>query len=87
MGWRILNTIINHPKLNKYKVVNVEELYHDVSLNIVEILDSKHSNYNYEIWYKNGRNDVYVRSDNTVYCYKFYDNGNRLVLTKGEIYE
>lgn len=87
MGYRILKTLINHPKLQGFTSCDESEMYDTQAINIVSNLDKMFSSYTYEIWNLNGRNDVYVRSDNTVYCYKFYDNGNRLVLTKGEIYE
>ena len=50
-------------------------MYSSLSLKVVEVLDSIYGkdNYEYSIWYKNGRHDVEVRYNNQVFDYKYYD--------------
>lgn len=38
--------------------------------------------YNYEIWDKDNRNDVYVNYKNKLDKYKFYESNNNLILKK-----
>ena len=82
-GWRILKTITNHDKLNKIKYIDEKQMYDLLTINVIETLDKIHKDYNYEIWYKDNRNDVFVRENDNFYYYKFYDNGRRLDFIEG----
>ena len=81
-GWQILKTITNHVKLQNIISIRNEDMYMKEALNIVNFLNEKYKNYTYQIWHKNGMNDVYVRENNIVYEYKYFDCGKRLELVK-----
>lgn len=78
-GWQILKTITNHPKLEKFSTISENEMYFDDALNIVNELNKLHKNYSYEILHKNGKHEVWVRENNFVYKYLFYNNGKTLI--------
>lgn len=80
-GWQIIKTITKHPKLESLKVIPEQTMYHEPSENIVAKLNTLHTDYTYEIWFKNGRNDVYVSDGKSYFEYKFYKNGKKLKLT------
>lgn len=79
-GWRILKNLTNHYKLKEIGCVDNDKMYDRLSLNVVNVLNSKHNSYIYEIWYKNGQNDVYVRENEVFYHYKFFEDGKILNL-------
>ena len=81
-GWSILKTLINHDKLNNYNILSNEEIYDQRNIKIEKQLKDIHKtdNFNYSIWYKNNRNDVYVYLDNNSYEYKYYYEGNNIRL-------
>ena len=79
-GWQILKTITNHEKLIEVESVDEEKMYDLLSVNVVDVLNKKHKDYSYEIWYKDNQNDVFVREKDNFYHYKFYDNGKKLDL-------
>jgi hypothetical protein len=65
-----------------------DSFYDPLSINVVNALDVMHKDYNYEIWFKNGANDVYVSEEDKFYHYKFYEDGKRLELkARGDIYD
>ncbi len=74
-GWQILKTITNHPKLERINYVSEEEMYFDIALKTVNELDKifGKDNYEYSIWYKDGKHDVVVRYNDQVFDYKYYD--------------
>ena len=87
-GWQILKTITNHQSLAMVESINENEMYDKLAINITNELDKLYSDYNYEIWYTNGANDVYVNSDEKFYHYKFFDEGKRLeIKARGDIYD
>ncbi len=79
-GWQIVKTLTKHPKLERFKPLPEGKMYHNISENIVAKLNLLHKNYFYEIWFKNGRNDVYVNDGVMHYEYKFFRNGKKLKL-------
>ncbi len=79
-GWQILKTITNHSKLSSIKPLTEDKLYFQTAINIVNNLNKLHTNYEYQIWHKNGMNDVYVNKNNKVFHYKYYKEGSRLIL-------
>ena len=81
-GWQVLKTITNHQKLKNISKFPETKIYMPEAINIVTILDLKHKKYTYQIWHKNGMNDVYVRENDIVYEYKYFDGGKRLELVK-----
>ena len=84
-GWRILKTITNHEKLKEIESVSEESMYDELSINVVNVLNKKHQDYSYEIWYVNNQNDVFVREKNNFYHYNFFENGQKLYLVDNYI--
>lgn len=71
-GWKLLNTIIDHPKLSDVGKINVEDIYSPLYLRIVENLNEIHGDdFTYEIWDKHGLNRISVRCNNKVFKYTF----------------
>ncbi len=81
-GWNILKTITNHPKLSAFIAIKDNEIFDPLIVNIQKSLSKIYDKFYFTVWYINGRNDVYVHSDNNFYEYKFYDCGNKLVKIK-----
>lgn len=81
-GWQILKTITNHKKLNKIKFIDPQYMYMEEAINIVNFLDNVHKNYEYQIWHKNGMNDVYVRENDVVFEYKYFNKGTTLEIVR-----
>lgn len=79
-GWRILKTIIDHEKLKSITPIKEKNMYDKRVLRIKKQLDTHFENYNFSVWYVNGRNDVYVYDNNSQseYHFKFYQGGNKL---------
>ena len=72
MGWRILNTIINHDKLKNVGTVDKEDMYSRTYVMVVnKIKELFGDDITFEIWDKNNMNRVYVRCNNQVFKYKF----------------
>jgi GNAT superfamily N-acetyltransferase len=78
-GWQILKTITNHSKLESVESLHEIDLYFEDAINIVQELNKLHKDYIYQIWHKNGKHEVWVRENNLVYKYQYYDNGKTLV--------
>lgn len=78
IGWDILKTITDHPKLSDFNMLNEREIFDPLFVNIERSLADLYDDFDFNVWYINGRNDVYVHSDNNFYEYKFFDNGNKL---------
>ncbi len=80
LGWKILKSIINHPKLKDFEVY--EDIFDPLAVNIKNQLSKIYKIFDFNVWYKNGRNDIYVHSNQNFHEYKFYDNGNKIVKVK-----
>lgn len=82
-GWQILKTITNHPKLIEIEPVSKEEIYSQTAIKIVNELKKLHKGeFNYQIWHKNGRNDVEVYDFNNYYEYKYYKQNDTIILER-----
>ena len=81
-GWQIVNNILNHEKLANIGKINKEKMYDSLVLSIKDKLDKMHSDYSYSVWYKNGRNDVYVYEKGMFYSYKFIKSQKGIELIK-----
>ena len=80
-GWQILKTITNHSKLNSIESISNDKMYSKTAILIYDELSKIHGdNFNYEIWYKDGRNDVYVYDFNNYYEYKYCKTDDGIVL-------
>jgi len=82
-GWQILKTITNHPILNEIKSIREEEMYSKTAIKIVNELEKIHKQkFNYEIWYNDGKNDVFVYDFNNYYEYKYYKENDNIILER-----
>jgi predicted GNAT family N-acyltransferase len=87
-GWQILKTITNHEKLKELTVLDESCIYDKLAINVTSELNKLYTDYNYEIWYTGGANDVYVNENDKFYHYKFFEEGKRLELKAwGEVYD
>ena len=77
-GWQILKTITKHSQLESVETLHEKDMYFEDAVNIVKELNKLHNNYEYQIWHKNGKHEVWVRENNLVYKYQYYDNGKTL---------
>ncbi len=85
-GWQILKTITNHKKLTDIDALPENEMYFDIALKTKKILDKKFgNNYEYSIWHKNGRHDVEVNYNDTLYKFKYYYESNEFWLEEENI--
>ena len=84
MGYRILSSLISHPKLDGFSPCPVSEMYDSEVCAIVKRLDTLFTTYTYEVWNSCGRNDVYVLENGKEHYYKFYEGGNKLIEQEGE---
>lgn len=84
-GWQILKTITNHPKLDFISPIPIKDIYWDTAILIFKKLKNMHgNNFNYEIWYKDGKNDVYVYDFKNYYEYKYFIKEDGIALEKVE---
>lgn len=61
-------------------------MYFDIALKTKKILDKKFgNNYEYSIWHKNGRHDVEVNCNDTLYKFKYYYESNEFWLEEENI--
>lgn len=76
----IMNDLINHPKLNDFETLKMEEAYDkrnvEIELQLSQIF--KDDNFNYSVWYKNGLHNVYVYYKNSTYEYEYFDDENKI---------
>ena len=56
LGWKILKSIINHPKLKDFEVY--EDIFDPLAVNIKNQLSKIYKIFDFNVWYKNGRNDT-----------------------------
>lgn len=81
IGWRILKTITDHNLLVDLLPLKESEIFDEEALAIINKLEKTHQNFTYEIWNKDGRNDLYVREKNIYYQYKYVFEKKKLTLT------
>lgn len=77
-GWRILKTLTNHEKLSLYDDIPLEEVYDLRNIAIEKKLVSMYNTsfFNYAIWDKSGRHDVYTYIDGIHHEYEYFvDDG------------
>lgn len=74
-GWQILKSITHHDKLARIVEISQEDIFNPVFVNVYKELNKIHTNFAYEIWDENCKNDISVRENNKVFKYKFYDEG------------
>lgn len=81
-GWDILKTLTNHPKLEKYNIMDIELIYDPRNVEIEKQLTElyKTDDFNYEVWYKNGLHNVYTCVNGISYEYEYFIEGNKITL-------
>ena len=77
-GWQILKVITNHKKLEEFDYIKKSDCYFVDAVNIVDELNKIHHNYSYGILHKDGKHEVWVRENNLIYKYQYYNNGKVL---------
>lgn len=84
MGWRILKTITNHDKLEKFKKVNYEDIYDKRNIKIEKQLCNIYgtNDFNYSVWYKNGLHNVYVWCNGISDEYEYFEEEDIIRLEK-----
>ena len=78
LGWRILNTLINHPKLKEYVPLEIDEIHDSRNVQIEQLLTKMYDteDFNYSVWYKNGLHNVYTYLNGIPYEYEYFiENG------------
>lgn len=81
-GWEILKTITHHPQLSNFNTVSENEIFDPLMIKIKQELKKLHSNFTFNVWYINGRNDVYVCENGKFYEYKFFKSGENLKIKR-----
>lgn len=80
-GWQILKTITKHEKLKSIKEIPRSDMYFDIAIMVKKKLNELFGDkYEYSIWHKDGRHDVEVNYNGTLYKYKYYIENNALCL-------
>lgn len=91
LGWSILKTLTNHPKLSEYDILSQAEILDgrnvEIERQLIEMYGTE--DFNYSVWYKNGLHNVYTYLDGTPYEYEYFEdeNGLRLVEVINKTYK
>lgn len=82
MGWNILKTIIDHPKLKNFDTLDIDDIYDKRNIEIENQLRKifKSEDFNYMVWYKNGMHNVYVYYNEKTYEFEYFEDDNGLIL-------
>jgi len=82
LGWSILKTLTNHPKLDEYDILSQEEIIDSRNKEIQRQLTEmyKTDNFNYSVWYKNGLHNVYTYLNGIPYEYEYFIENDKLRL-------
>ena len=80
IGWSILKTLTNHPKLKDYEIQ--EDIYDKRNIEIEKQLKElyKTEDFNYTVWYKNNLNKVYTYVNGISHEYDYYTENNKIKL-------
>lgn len=80
-GWQILKTLTNHPRLKNVSSISNDRMFSKLAILINKKLSTMfEKEYSYSIWYKNGRNDVYVYCAGKDYEYKYHNKQETIEL-------
>ena len=89
IGWNILKTLTNHPKLADFNTT--DDIYDKRNIEIEKILTNLFGsdNFNYSVWYKNGMHNVYAYFDGKAYEYEYFIENDvlRLEEVKNKTYK
>ena len=82
MGWSILKTLTNHPKLKSYDTLTEDDVLDKINIQIEAQLTNIYgtSEFNYCVWYKNRLHNVYVYFDGKPYEYEYFIEDGKIRL-------
>lgn len=74
LGWSILKTLTNHPKLSEYDILAQEEILDSRNVEIERQLTEMYGteDFNYGVWYKDGLHNVYTYLNGVPYEYEYF---------------
>jgi len=86
LGWSILKTLTNHPKLSEYDTLSHEEILDKRNVEIEKQLTEIYgtNEFNYSVWYKNGLHNVYTYFNQNSYEYEYFIEDEKIRLEKIE---
>ena len=82
LGWSILKTLTNHPKLSEYDTLAQEEIFDSRNVEIERQLTEMYGTeeFNYVVWYKNGLHNVYTYINGTTNEYEYFIEDGKIIL-------
>lgn len=86
IGWGIIRTLTNHPKLMSFDKVDIKNVYDKRNIAIEkELMKIYPGEFNYSVWYKNNLHDIYVYYQGHSYQYEYFIENNQLkIIEKGK---
>ena len=74
LGWSILKTLTNHPKLSEYDTLSQDEILDSRNVEIERQLTEMYGteDFNYGVWYKEGLHNVYTYLNGQTYEYEYF---------------
>lgn len=82
LGWSILKTLTNHPKLSEFEILTQEEILDsrnvEIERQLIEMYGTEE--FNYGVWYKNGLHNVYTYLNGTTYEYEYFVEDGKIRL-------
>ena len=82
LGWSILKTLTNHPKLEGFDVLTHDELLDSRNVEIERQLTEMYGTeeFNYGVWYKDGRHNVYTYLNGETREYEYFIEDGKIRL-------
>ena len=82
LGWSILKTLTNHPKLSEYDFLSQKEMLDSRNIEIERQLTEmyKTEEFNYSVWYKKSLHNVYTYLAGTPYEYEYFIEDGKIIL-------
>lgn len=82
LGWSILKTLTNHPKLSEYDILSQDEMLDSRNLEIERQLTEMYGteDFNYGVWYKDGLHNVYTYLNGVPYEYEYFIEDGLIML-------
>ena len=82
LGWSILKTLTNHPKLEEFDVLTQDELLDSRNVEIERQLTEMYGTeeFNYGVWYKDGLHNVYTYLNGETCEYEYFIEDGKIRL-------
>ena len=82
LGWSILKTLTNHPKLEEFDFLTQDELLDSRNVEIERQLTEMYGTeeFNYGVWYKDGLHNVYTYINGTTNEYEYFIEDGKIRL-------